>query len=184
MGSWRSAESVSTPASERTTERTPKQRSLRRASEWHVANRDRRYEDVKRRLAEDSEFRDYRRGIVSRKERERRAQKAGTDFVKISQQDYDKILQEYGNACWICGTELLKVFWDHYQPLARGGAHVVQNLRPSCNPCNVRKSATWPFTEDLRLRIADEVRALRTSRSTTGSVTDGEEVMADVTGDN
>ena len=83
------------------------------------------------------------------------------NFVeKITKKDYEKLLVKYNNQCWICEVELTTVFWDHVQPLAKGGAHTVDNLRPACNPCNVRKNATWPFTEDMKNRIANEVRLL------------------------
>lgn len=151
-------------------------------ADWHQQNKDRRYQKVKERLAVDPDFRERRRKATARKEQERRAQKAGTEYTKILQYDYDRILAEYGNCCWVCELPLDKVYWDHYQPLAKGGAHVVSNLRPSCNPCNTRKNSLWPFTDEMKRRIAAEVRALRTSQSITGSVTDGEEVMADVIG--
>lgn len=144
--------------------------------EWHAKNRDVRNARVKERLANDPEFLAYRRALVARKERERRAQKAGTEYTKISKEEYDTILKQYDNCCWICEDQLETVYWDHHQPLAKGGAHVVSNLRPSCNPCNTRKNATWPFTTEMKNRIADEVRALRTPQSPIGSVTDGMEV--------
>ena len=128
--------------------------------QWQVANRDRRNAKIKERLATDPEFLAYRRDLVARKERERRAQKAGTEVTKISKEEYEQILSEFNNRCWICDVELLKVFWDHVQPLAKGGAHIVDNLLPSCNPCNVRKNAAWPFTEELKNSISNEVRLL------------------------
>lgn len=143
---------------------------------WHVKNRDERNARVKARLATDVEFREYRRKLVARKEHERRAQKAGTKFIKISQDIYDSILLEYNNCCWICELPVDKVFWDHVKPLAKGGAHIVDNLRPACGPCNSRKNALWPFTEDMKNNIAEEVRALRISQSSACSVTDGSEV--------
>lgn len=34
---------------------------------------------------------------------------------------------------------------DHYQPLARGGLHIIANLVIACPPCNFRKNAKDPF---------------------------------------
>ena len=127
---------------------------------WHVENRDRRYQAVKERLATDPEFVEYRKEVQARSERERRARKINSTTEKITKKDYEKLLVKYNNQCWICEVELTTVFWDHVQPLAKGGAHTVDNLRPACNPCNVRKNATWPFTEDMKNRIANEVRLL------------------------
>jgi len=127
---------------------------------WHQENKERRYNKVKERLATDPEFKIYRREVQTRSERERRAKKASTEVAKITKADYSKILDMYNNSCWICETELTKVFWDHVQPLAKGGTHTVDNLRPACNPCNVRKNATWPFTNEMKKAIATEVRNL------------------------
>ena len=127
---------------------------------WHVENRDRRYEKVKERLATDPEFVEYRREVQSRSERERRAKKAQSTTTKVTKKDYAELLFKYNNKCWICEVELTTVFWDHVHPLAKGGPHNVDNLRPACNPCNARKNATWPFTDKMKEEIATEVRNL------------------------
>lgn len=55
----------------------------------------------------------------------------------------------FGNRCWICAGPFEQV--DHVKPLAKGGPHMLANLRPSCAPCNNRKRARWPLSkEDLR----------------------------------
>ena len=131
---------------------------------WHQDNKERRYQKVKDRLATDPEFLKYRRDLVARKERERRAQKANTEVTKVTKNDYNNILLEFNNQCWICEVKLTQVVWDHVQPLAKGGSHSVDNLRPACNPCNVRKNATWPFTDKMKETIANEVRNLTESK--------------------
>ena len=143
---------------------------------WHVENRDRRYAKVKERLILEPEFRKYRREISLISSQKRRAQKTQTEVKKVTKEDYKKILAEFNNQCWICEVELTQVFWDHVQPLAKGGAHTLSNLRPSCNPCNSRKNATWPFTDKIKHAIAEEVRALRTPQEHTIPVRDGLEV--------
>jgi hypothetical protein len=70
------------------------------------------------------------------------------------------------------------VTWDHVQPLSKGGAHTLSNLKPSCRSCNSRKSASWPFTEEMKTNIANAVRASRTPQDHTNLVSDGEEVIA------
>lgn len=144
--------------------------------EWHAAHREERAAKVRERLATDPEFKEYRREIVARKERERRAQKANTEIVKLTTQDYADLLEQYGNICWVCEIDLPRPHWDHVHPLAKGGAHSKDNLRPICNACNTRKSANWPFTEEMRARIAEEVRALRTPQGHTIPDRDGLEV--------
>lgn len=32
---------------------------------------------------------------------------------------------------------------DHVKPLAKGGPHILANIRPACVSCNSRKHATW-----------------------------------------
>jgi 5-methylcytosine-specific restriction endonuclease McrA len=47
--------------------------------------------------------------------------------------------------CFACGvTPSAGV--DHIIPKAKGGRNVVDNLQPSCIPCNQRKSATFPWS--------------------------------------
>lgn len=55
-------------------------------------------------------------------------------------------LAYWGGACHLCGGEHGEVTdWDHVKPLARGGAHVLANLRPACDHCNSRKKHLWPY---------------------------------------
>lgn len=129
---------------------------------WHKENKDRRYNKIKQRLSTDKEFVKYRRELVARKERERRAQKTKTKVVKVTKKDYEEILVSFNNKCWICEQDLILVYWDHVHPLAKGGPHTKDNLRPSCNPCNTRKNSLWPFTNEMKERIANEVRSLPT----------------------
>ena len=128
--------------------------------EWHVAHRKERQEKVNQRYATDPDFYLYRRELGNRSNLERRARKQATTVDTITKKDYSKLLSEFNNQCWICEQELTIVYWDHVQPLSKEGAHVIGNLRPSCNPCNSRKSNLWPFTDEMKERIATEVRNL------------------------
>lgn len=49
----------------------------------------------------------------------------------------------WGGRCWLCGDEACEI--DHVKPLARGGAHVLANLRPACRACNLSKGDRWPL---------------------------------------
>lgn len=58
-------------------------------------------------------------------------------------------LHYYGGKCWICRTNPYE-HWDHVKPLAKGGAHILANIRPSCADCNLAKGDKWPFKiEDI-----------------------------------
>ncbi len=48
------------------------------------------------------------------------------------------------HVCWLCGTPVwqgVNLHMDHIVPLARGGIHCAENLRPACGPCNLSKGA-------------------------------------------
>lgn len=47
------------------------------------------------------------------------------------------------SGCWVCGGVPTEV--DHVKPLAKGGPHMLANLRPICGTCNATKSSRWPF---------------------------------------
>lgn len=55
-------------------------------------------------------------------------------------------LAYWGWACHLCGGEFGEpTDWDHVKPLAKGGAHMLANLRPACDRCNSRKRHRWPY---------------------------------------
>jgi 5-methylcytosine-specific restriction endonuclease McrA len=53
----------------------------------------------------------------------------------------------WGERCWMCGGEWTD--WDHVKPLAKGGPHMLANLRPACDPCNSSKGDRWPLPKAL-----------------------------------
>jgi 5-methylcytosine-specific restriction endonuclease McrA len=52
------------------------------------------------------------------------------------------------DGCWMCGNPADTV--DHVKPLAKGGAHMLCNLRPACRSCNSSKNDRWPFVPSAR----------------------------------
>lgn len=48
-----------------------------------------------------------------------------------------------GVLCFYCKTRPATTV-DHFVPLARGGFHVLENLRSACQPCNSAKGANLP----------------------------------------
>ena len=129
-------------------------------SKWHKENRKVRYERVKNRLATDQEFLDYRRNIQAASERKRRALKSSTKVEHITLKQYAEKLSAFNNSCWICTQPITTLEWDHVHPLSKGGAHIIDNLKPACDKCNGRKNDSWPFTEEMKQAIANEVRNL------------------------
>ncbi len=47
----------------------------------------------------------------------------------------------WGDRCWMCGGEATEA--DHVKPIARGGLHILANIRPACRSCNAVKSDRW-----------------------------------------
>ena len=107
----------------------------------------------------------YRVQLNKARRHQKRADQYGVEVERITASTLKEILDEFSNQCWICSVDLEVVQWDHVHPLSKGGAHVVSNLRPACKDCNGKKGAIHPFTEDLRSKIANEVRALRTHQA-------------------
>ena len=52
--------------------------------------------------------------------------------------------QTNGHVCYLCGTPVwrgVNLHMDHVVPIAKGGIHCADNLRPACAKCNTRKGA-------------------------------------------
>ena len=70
----------------------------------------------------------------------RRARLKKGVIVKFTASQLRQRLSVFGGKCWICGGVADQV--DHVIPLAKGGAHALSNLRPSCGKCNRVKGAS------------------------------------------
>lgn len=68
------------------------------------------------------------------------ALKKGTSIGKVS---YKQILERDGYTCHICKQAIAPedLQFDHVIPLARGGSHTEENIKPSHANCNKRKWA-------------------------------------------
>lgn len=68
--------------------------------------------------------------------------KARKMAVPIEEVDYKRILDREGMTCHICNAPILPehtLQFDHVIPLARGGGHTEDNIKPSHRQCNIRK---------------------------------------------
>lgn len=56
--------------------------------------------------------------------------------------DLDRIIEEKGLWCYLCSSDIKweNLHFDHVTPLSRGGEHKQENIFPSHNTCNKRKS--------------------------------------------
>lgn len=71
----------------------------------------------------------------------RRALKRGAHVTAV---EFRAILAEHGMVCHICGDTIkskVDLHFDHVIPLAAGGAHTPDNIRPSHAFCNLSKGA-------------------------------------------
>lgn len=50
----------------------------------------------------------------------------------------DDVVSRYGDTCYYCADGPFEHL-DHHVPVAAGGAHTIENVRPACAPCNLRK---------------------------------------------
>jgi len=75
--------------------------------------------------------------------RRARARRRDALIVKFTAAQLEQRLSMF-DGCWMCGDPATEV--DHVKPLSKGGAHCLANLRPTCLPCNRRKSARWPLS--------------------------------------
>jgi 5-methylcytosine-specific restriction endonuclease McrA len=107
---------------------------------WKNANKDRlrRY---------DTTYRINHREKKCEIEHRRRARSAGLPTLQIKTGLRAKWAY-WGEVCWLCGQRATQT--DHVKPIARGGAHLLCNLRPICKSCNSRKKDRWPV--DTRRR--------------------------------
>jgi 5-methylcytosine-specific restriction endonuclease McrA len=55
---------------------------------------------------------------------------------------FDDIIEKYGSKCVYCGGKFEHI--DHYVPLSKGGEHTLDNVRPSCANCNLKKNNKMP----------------------------------------
>lgn len=82
------------------------------------------------------------------------ARKREASIVPFTREQLEQKLAMWGAECWMCGLPAKQI--DHVKPLAKGGPHILANLRPACGRCNVRKAAHWPVRtrphEELWLR--------------------------------
>lgn len=128
----------------------PEQRAKHRST-W-IANNPQRMTEARRRwqVANPEAGRIARRAAKRRNPnanrasvRARKARSVGVDHIPFTPSQLAQRLSYFGNRCWMCGGEPESI--DHVKPIAKGGAHMLCNLRPACVPCNSAKRDRWPL---------------------------------------
>ena len=105
---------------------------LKRQHNWYVKNID----DIKIRISQYKKDHPEQYQIYGSKRRALKKTAISDKFV------YQDIIDKYGNRCVYCGGAFTHI--DHYVPLSKGGSHTLENVRPSCETCNLTKSNKLP----------------------------------------
>jgi hypothetical protein len=82
----------------------------------------------------DEEFRIYHR----EKSKRRKAQDREVWLQRVSAKDIRALRARFNGCCAYCGVKCDTEI-DHFQPIAKGGTHVLSNLLPACHYCNAKK---------------------------------------------
>ena len=65
----------------------------------------------------------------------------------LTEAEWQSRLEEFNYHCAYCNQPFperdLEI--EHMWPVARGGAHTLQNVVPACKPCNRRKGTLTPL---------------------------------------
>lgn len=80
----------------------------------------------------------------------RRIRMAGVASVPFTFEQVLARFAMFGDRCWMCGVAGVDLHMDHVKPVARGGPHMLSNIRPACKPCNSRKSDRWSGVKGIR----------------------------------
>lgn len=132
----------------------------RRTRRYYEANRDKILEERRRwkRAHADKIREQNRRWVEANRDKHnakgarRRARVRGVQTVDFTPEQLALRWAYYGNKCWICRGPATAS--DHVKPIAKGGAHMLSNLRPICKSCNSTKHCKWPFNPETVRRCA------------------------------
>lgn len=105
---------------------------LKRQHAWYEKNKD----NIKARISQYKKDHPKQYQMYSNR---RLAQKKTSTVELFTIKD---IILQYGDKCFYCGSKFDQI--DHYIPLSRGGSHTLENVRPSCEHCNLTKSNKLP----------------------------------------
>lgn len=118
------------------------------ARQWKLKNRERYLMQKKGwRDRNKSNRAEYDRAYAKRnpekaaeKSRRYRARQASAATCPFTADQLDARMSMFAG-CWMCRGP--KEHIDHVKPLAKGGPHMLANLRPACRSCNTSKQDRW-----------------------------------------
>lgn len=142
--------------------RKNKSKSAERVRLWREANKERNAINNKRSYSNTSKLRlEHKRKywieVASKKQkteqarladrlRKQQRRKAG-GFTK---QEWQMVLEAYGNKCVYCGSSGTKLTIDHVVPVSKGGKHEKDNIVPACGPCNSSRGNRYDIPPRLK----------------------------------
>ncbi len=87
----------------------------------------------------------YNRRMENRLRKYRVKNAAGKFTVK----EWESKVKEYNSCCAYCSQSIIddEITIDHVMPLSKSGTNNIDNLVPSCLPCNVRKYNSVPVPQ-------------------------------------
>lgn len=94
-----------------------------RSREWSAKNADR--------------FREIHRAVQQR----RRTRTHGT----VTVEEFNEQREVFGHRCAYCLMPVEKPQMEHVIPICRGGENTIDNVVPSCAPCNLSKGSSGPL---------------------------------------
>jgi hypothetical protein len=97
-----------------------------------------------KRVALTEEQRKEKRKLEKRNYKHVRRARINNCEVKATPKMVEDARQLAGDRCYYCGKKA-ELTLDHFEPLAKGGAHCVSNFVFACHPCNSRKRDLDPF---------------------------------------
>ena len=118
---------------------------LHRQHNWYIKNID----EIKTRVSKYKKDHPEQYQMYSNR---RSASKKTNIVEKFSNRD---IINIYNDHCFYCQRGKFEHI-DHYIPLSKGGTHTLDNVRPSCERCNLTKSNKLPDEFLKCIRIENE----------------------------
>lgn len=119
--------------------------------------RDRNPDEVNRKAAlwernnrESINARRRRNGNSGSINRRKRLKSAAT-FVPITREQIQGLIRKQKGRCAICKKKPRKLHVDHVMPLAKGGAHAIENMQMLCPTCNRKKTDADPIDHMQKL---------------------------------
>lgn len=127
-------------------------KEIKRSQDYNEKNKEKFTETLKKYRKGDSYKKSRAEWISKNKDKrnfydrqKRFKRRAAINGFKILPEQWISLLSKHNNKCFWCRKKFDKLEMDHYIPLAKGGAHHIDNIVPACKPCNCSKRDQDPI---------------------------------------